>query len=84
MVFRGTGQKGKFDIGDIDGKSLARHEASLRGLYRQMLEERGVGSVSEITARALQSLGETSSASETKGATGDAAEPVAAARGRVG
>jgi shikimate kinase len=73
----------RYDIGDIEGKTLARHEAFLKGLQCQVLEYRGVGSVSEITASVLQSLGKNRVASGPEGATGAAADPVAAARGRV-
>lgn len=47
----------RYDIGDIEGKTLARHEAFLRSLRCPVLEYRGAGAVSEITTSVLQSLG---------------------------
>lgn len=46
----------RYDIGDVDGKTLARHEAFLKRQSCPVLEYRGVGSVEELTASVLASI----------------------------
>jgi adenylate kinase family enzyme len=45
----------RYDTGDIEGKTLARHEAYLSEQQCQVLEFRGEFAVSEITAQVLRS-----------------------------
>lgn len=52
----------RYDIGDVEGKTLARHEAFLKSQSCPVLEYRGVRSVAELTANVLASIGETRSA----------------------
>lgn len=46
----------RYDIGDVDGKTLARHEDFLKSQSCPVLEYRGVGSVEELTASVLASI----------------------------
>ena len=46
----------RYDVGDIEGKTLARHEAYLKAQNCLVLEFRDVVAVSEVTEFVLQSL----------------------------
>jgi hypothetical protein len=47
----------RYDTGDIEGKTLARHEAYLTQQLCPALKYRGVNSVSDVTISVLQSIG---------------------------
>ncbi len=49
----------RYDLGDIDGKTLARHEEYLKAQNCPVLEFRGLMSVAEITRAVLRSAGDT-------------------------
>lgn len=46
----------RYDIGDVEGKTLARHEEYLRNQRCPVLEFREMGSVSDITTSVLKSI----------------------------
>ena len=46
----------RYDTGDIEGKTLARHEAYLTKQQCPVLKYHGVSSVSDITISVLQSI----------------------------
>jgi adenylate kinase family enzyme len=48
----------RYDEGDIEGKTLTRHEAFLREQQCNVLEYRGVRTLPEITASVLRSIAE--------------------------
>jgi len=54
----------RYDIGDIEGKTLARHEAYLTKQQCPVLKYHGVSSVSNITISVLQSIGKIRNAKE--------------------
>jgi uridine kinase len=47
----------RYDAGDVEGKTLARHEAWLKSQCCPVLEFRGVFAVSDITEDVLRSIG---------------------------
>ena len=46
----------RYDTGDIEGKTLARHEAYLRRQQIPVLEYRGIAEVTDITSRVLRAI----------------------------
>ena len=52
----------RYDAGDVEGKTLALHEAYLKEQHCPVLEFRGELSLSDITREVLQSLRGTESA----------------------
>ena len=54
----------RYDTGDIEGKTLARHEAYLTKQLCPVLKYRGVSSVSDVTISVLQYIGKIRDAKE--------------------
>jgi len=54
----------RYDNGDVEGKTLARHEAYLRNQLCPVLEYRDVGTVSDITASVFRSIGGSQNSSD--------------------
>jgi adenylate kinase family enzyme len=54
----------RYDTGDIEGKTLARHEAYLTQQLCPVLKYCGVSSVSDVTISVLQSIGKIRNAEE--------------------
>jgi len=46
----------RYDLGDVDGKTLAKHETYLLNQRCTVLTYRGINTVSDITANVLQSI----------------------------